>query len=77
MFAVVAVGGTSIRRRGACCRVGVPLGLVTWIVSSCGPGSASRMATMKQRPCVAGSRATLIWLKTPTALIFPSCAVSA
>ena len=26
---------------------------------------------------VAGSRATLIWLKTPTALIFPSCAVSA
>jgi hypothetical protein len=30
------------------------------------------MATMKHRPCVAGSRATLIWLKTPTALIFPS-----
>jgi hypothetical protein len=32
---------------------------------------------MKSRPWTAGSRAMLIWLKRPMALIFPSCAVSA
>ena len=77
MFALVAFAGTSIRSRGACWSDGLPLGETTWIVSSCGPGDASRMATMKHRPCAAGRRATLIWLKTPIALILPSWAVSA
>ena len=38
MFAVVALGGTSIRSRGACWSVALPLGLTTWMPSSWGPG---------------------------------------
>ena len=73
----MAVGGTWIVSRGACWSDARPLGAMTWIVSSCGPGVASRMATMKHRPWVAGMRVTLIWLKTPIALILPSWAVIA
>jgi hypothetical protein len=50
---------------------------MTWKVSWCSPGSASRTATMKKRPYTVGSRVTLIWLKRPMALTFPSCAVMA
>ena len=77
MFAVVAPSGTSIRMRGACARRGVPFGETTWSVSSWAPGAASRTATMNRRGCTAGRRETLIWLKTPMALILPSCAVRA
>ena len=77
IFAVVAPAGTSMWNSGGRASSAAPDGEMSWSVRSWRPDSASRIATTKQRPWTAGSRVTLIWLKTPIADSFPSCAVSA